>query len=159
MFVYEPETGILRSKIKRGKLRKGDIAGSIVGTGHVLCGLGERNYQLAHRIIWTMIHGLIPDGLVIDHINHNASDNRIGNLRLVHRIDNQRNMKKNIKNTSGVVGVGWYKNYQKWTATIQVRGKAVKLGYFASFDDAVEARRKANIKYGFHPNHGRHVTV
>jgi len=36
------------------------------------------NY-FAHRIVWKMVHGFDP--LVIDHKNHDRSDNRVENLR------------------------------------------------------------------------------
>lgn len=36
-----------------------------------------------HRIIWISVHGVIPDGYVIDHINNVKSDNRIDNLQLL----------------------------------------------------------------------------
>jgi hypothetical protein len=29
------------------------------------------------------------------------------------------------------------------------------LGNFDSFSDAVEARKAAEVEYGYHPNHGR----
>ena len=34
---------------------------------------------------------------------------------------------------------------------------AIFLGYFISKKDAIEARKNAEIKYGFHPNHGREL--
>jgi len=34
------------------------------------------------------------------------------------------------------------------------KGKAVHLGFFDDKDDAIAARKAANIKYGFHANHG-----
>lgn len=46
-------------------------------------------------------------------------------------------------NSSGVRGVSFNKQFQKWEATITFRGKRRHLGRFADFDDAVEARRKA----------------
>ena len=46
----------------------------------------------AHRIIWEMHHGPIPEGMEIDHINHVTDDNRIENLRLVTRKENCKNI-------------------------------------------------------------------
>jgi len=36
-----------------------------------------------------------------------------------------------------------------------VDGKTIHLGRFDKFEDAVAARKAADIKYGFHPNHGK----
>ncbi len=38
--------------------------------------------KFAHRVIWEMFNGKIPEGKVIDHINGIKDDNRIENLRL-----------------------------------------------------------------------------
>ena len=37
----------------------------------------------AHRIIWISQHGIIPEGMVVDHINNDKLDNRIMNLQLL----------------------------------------------------------------------------
>ena len=50
-------------------------------------------------------------------------------------------------NSSGVTGVGWNKEQQKWTAKIGVNRKRIFLGYYANFDDAVKARKEAEEKY------------
>jgi HNH endonuclease len=104
----------------------------------------------AHRIAWALHHGKWPEHH-IDHINGDRSDNRIVNLRDVpHRI-NLRNTKLSNHNTSGVMGVQW-KNYaQKWV--VNVGGEYI--GIFASFEDAVAARKAAEKKRGYHQNHGR----
>ena len=46
----------------------------------------------AHRIIWEMLKGPIPDGMVIDHINQDKSNNRIENLRCVTYGENNGNV-------------------------------------------------------------------
>lgn len=40
----------------------------------------EGNLYLSHRIIWEMLHGPIPKGLIIDHIDRVKSNNLAGNL-------------------------------------------------------------------------------
>lgn len=47
------------------------------------------------------------------------------------------------RNKSGVKGVHWDKNAQKWTASICVNGKKKYLGLFRSVEDAKKARRIA----------------
>ena len=72
----------------------------------------------------------------------------------VNRVTNLRNKKQYTTNTSGVTGVCWHKNKGKWMAQISVKSRFIYLGYFDSFKDAKFARKAAEIKYGFHKNHG-----
>jgi hypothetical protein len=58
-----------------------------------------------------------------------------------------QNKRKYNNNTSGYPGVSWYQKYGKWTARISYKGKRISLGYFDYFDDAKDARMKAEIKY------------
>jgi len=109
---------------------------------------------LAHRVVWAIYHGIWPDDQ-IDHINGVRDDNRIENLRIATSGENARNTAIPKNNTSGIIGVCWNKRNSKWEAKIMSNGKQIHLGYFASKDDAVAARAEAEVKYGFHENHGR----
>ena len=109
----------------------------------------------AHRIVWALHHDKRPDlKLEIDHINGNPCDNRIYNLRLVTREINSQNSSMKCNNTSGFNGVFWEKSVKKWRAQIMIDGKYIFLGRFANKDDAIAARIRANIKYGFSERHG-----
>lgn len=57
-----------------------------------------------HRIVYSMFNEL-PTDLVIDHIDGDALNNRIENLRAVPQKINSRNLSKSRSNKSGVVGV------------------------------------------------------
>ena len=46
-------------------------------------------------------------------------------------------------NTSGVPGVEWWKRKRRWRATICFKGKRRYLGSYERFDDAVQARKRA----------------
>lgn len=68
---------------KKGR-RKDLLAGTKNNRGYIKVTVnGVQLY--AHRIVREMHNGAIPDGMEIDHINHDRSDNRIENLRLVRR--------------------------------------------------------------------------
>ena len=108
----------------------------------------------AHRVAHAIHHGAWPHGQ-IDHISGVKTDNRIANLRDVSHAENLRNAAMPSTNTSGVCGVSRRKSSGKWTAQIRRNRKQKHLGTFESFDDAVAARKAAEVKYGYHPNHGR----
>lgn len=46
-------------------------------------------------------------------------------------------------NTSGVPGVDWMKSKQKWRATLMFKGRRHYLGSYGKFEDAVQARKRA----------------
>ena len=49
-------------------------------------------------------------------------------------------------NTSGVTGVDWLTRKRRWRASICFKGVRRYLGCFESFDDAVEARKRAEAE-------------
>lgn len=107
----------------------------------------------AHRVIWKMLHGTEPPQ--IDHANHDRSDNRAENLSAATYQTNTRNGSVRSNNVSGVTGVYWRAREGRWCASIRVNRRGIQLGTFKEFDDAVAARRAAEVTYGFHQNHGR----
>lgn len=108
---------------------------------------------VAHRVIWCMHYGDWPSD-TIDHINHNRKDNRIENLRDVSMRENNMNFPLPCNNTSGFVGVVYDKKRSLWMARVKIHKKNKFLGYFKEKENAIEARKKANLQYGFHSNHG-----
>lgn len=96
------------------------------------------------------LHRLImgfPDGMNIDHINHNTFDNKKSNLRVVTTSQNAMNHILSARNTSGTTGVVWMKNRNNWKAEIKINGETIYLGSFDEFDDAEKARNEAEEKY------------
>ena len=151
---YNPDTGELRWKVnRRGCAKAGNVAGHVRSDGYVAVSLNDKSY-LAHRLAWLLYHGQWPeDGL--DHISHDKTDNRIKNLREATLTVNQRNRPLNSNNTSGVCGVCWDKQANKWQSRIYLDSRNVHLGFFDDFDEAVAARQAANKQYNFHENHGK----
>jgi len=108
----------------------------------------------AHRIAWSIFHGEdAPE--FIDHINGNASDNRIENLRAATCQDNARNAKLYSSNKSGTPGVMWEDSHKAWAVKINIAGKQRRIGRFKLKADAISARKAAERAHGYHPNHGR----
>ena len=88
-----------------------------------------------------------PEDMVVDHINRNPLDNRICNLRICTQHDNCLNKTARYDNISGVIGVVWDKKNKKWRAQIRVNGKYIHLGRYNTKEEAIEARRQAEIEY------------
>lgn len=115
------------------------------------------NTGYVHNSKVGLLHRLImnPDeDMVVDHINHNRLDNRISNLRICTSLQNNMNSGKRCDNISGITGVTWYKDSNKWVAYIRVNGKRKNLGYYKTLEEAKKARRQAEIDYygEFSPN-------
>ena len=109
-------------------------------------------YFTAHRLAWLYVYGVMPSN--IDHINHKRHDNRIVNLREVTHSDNCKNKALRKNNKSGFNGVCYVKSRNKWQVQLRVNNRDVWIGRFSNREDAIKARQEANIKYGFHKNHG-----
>ena len=89
------------------------------------------------------IYGVDPKEMEIDHINGDRSDDRIENLRLATRQQQQWNIQATASNTSGYKGVSYYKRTGKWRAYIQVNNKQKSLGYFCTKENAYLAYTEA----------------
>ena len=166
LLTYSPDTGRFTWKERslsmfpsapKGKTWNKQFAGKEAftvknGNGY-LCGYINYIKLYAHRVAWKMVHKDEPQQ--IDHINGDRSDNRISNLRAATFEVNSRNTAQRSDNTSGVTGVHWIKNDRKWKAVIVKDKRTILIGRFGNFDEAVAARKAAEIEFGYHPNHGR----
>jgi hypothetical protein len=154
--VYEPDTGRLfwrpRGNIAWDIRYAGTVALHCLNSGGYRSGSVDRVSVKAHRAAWALQHGRWPTE--IDHINGRRADNRLENLREVSRATNCRNRGLRNDNMSGIVGVGFHLRSGKWRARIQIDGRSVSLGSFWRKQDAINARRLAEIRHGFGPNHG-----
>lgn len=89
-----------------------------------------------------------PKNKAVDHINRKVWDNRKNNLRIATALENAQNRGLTAKNTSGCMGVYWRKDRKKWQARIKYMGVAYSLGSFASYEDAIEARKEKEKEFG-----------
>ncbi len=162
---YDPETGRMVWKSRPREMFKSDknwkwwntryagteAASSLATYGHRQLKINDRSYA-GHRVAWAIHHGEWPN--IIDHINGKPADNRICNLRNVTMMENQRNQRMHVTNTSGVCGVSWSKLRCKWIAQIRLYDRSIYLGAYDSMDEAVIARSAANKVLGYTKRHG-----
>ncbi|MBW8040446.1 MAG: endonuclease [Planctomycetes bacterium] len=87
----------------------------------------------------------VPDGMLVDHINHNGLDNRNANLRPATSAENNRNRRKSTKRKyhSRFKGVSWNKDQKKWSARILFNYDNKFIGYFENETEAAKAYDEA----------------
>jgi len=105
-------------------------------TGYRRGRLFNRDF-FAHRVAFLIMTGRTPD--MIDHVNHDRTDNRWCNLREASATENARNTSSNAGSTSRFLGVFWSKKARRWCVKIKHDGKVVTVGHFASELEAAKA--------------------
>ncbi len=143
LFTYSPDTGILvRAKKVKGGVNAGDEVGlSVNSAGYKQVTINGKSYLL-HRIIWLYVNGSLPVE-IMDHINRDKTDNRICNLRLVSKRENNINQGLRKDNTTGYKGVSYSKSKRKYVSHMRDIGKRVYLGAFTTAQEASIAYSKA----------------
>ncbi len=137
--------------VRQHSTYSGNLVGGVGNHGYLTVFLRGKG-RLLHRLIFCMENGYYPE--MVDHINHNRTDNRLRNLVAADPLSNSRSASKNRQNTSGLNGVYWDKQTNKWRTWIYDRGNTFNLGRFADKEDAYAVRRDAESHLGYHPNHG-----
>jgi len=125
------------------KIKIGSEAGSASTKGYYRVKINGKSYR-RHRIVYEMHFGVIPIGMVVDHINDRAGDDRIENLQILTERQNsaKQRVSKNIRRTnkSGVTGVHWDEKRGAWRAKIRIGRKTMHIGYYSSLSVAAKAR-------------------
>lgn len=114
--------------------------GYVVGATRV--DIGKKGLRL-HRYLMDCT----DTKLVVDHINHNPSDNRKTNLRVCTQQQNMFNQRPNTRNKSGVRGVRFIAQMNKWETRFKFDGKERAVGYFENLTDAIALRKQYEEKY------------
>ncbi|MCE5220222.1 MAG: hypothetical protein LLF98_02845 [Clostridium sp.] len=107
--------------------------------GYVVARINDKGVKL-HKFI-------MKTNKKVDHKNRCKNDNRRHNLRVATNNQNGMNIKIREDNNSGVTGISRSSDDDCWRARITVEGKEIHLGYFDDFQDAVETRQNAELKY------------
>ena len=105
---------------------------------HVLTATVNGKYCSMHKLLGMSNY---------DHEDRNELNNRRYNLRPCTHQENCRNKNMRTDNKSGVIGVYFSKEHNKWRAQIKINGKNVMVYYGSSKEDAIKARLEAEAKY------------
>lgn len=74
-------------------------------------------------------------------------DNRRSNLRIILKKDNAVNCGKRKDNKSGHKGISWLARLNKWQVNIQFQKQGHYIGVFETIEEAIIARKEAEVKY------------
>lgn len=115
--------------------------------------VGRKSLRIAghslrvHRLIYDTFIG-IPEDLEIDHIDRDASNNKLDNLRLATHQDNQQNKRIRKNNTSGFKGVHLHKQSNMYQAYIMCpNGHHKYLGRYSTAKEAAQVYDEAAAIY------------
>ena len=160
-FFWEPRspdmfggTNPIRSCAAWNSRHAGKLAFTTEGGGGYLTTTIFGRRVMAHRAAWCLANktDIGPDTL-IDHINGDAKDNRICNLRLSTPSQNAQNA---AQAKSGLRGAVFHKGTGKWQASIRLH-----LGTFETQEEAAAAYEKAaaELHGQFYLPNGKRVNV
>ena len=155
LFHYDPLTGLFTNLTTRGRCLPGtviSIATNKTTNKYPRMTIDYKSY-FQHRIIFLYMTGSMPNQ--VDHIDHDTSNNKWSNLRNTTHSVNNKNATKNHRNNSGVMGVRWRKKDFIWESRIGFNRKLIHLGTTDDYFEAVCRRKSAEVKHGFHKNHGK----
>lgn len=130
----------------------GDIAGWAKNNrGYRSVHIRKKTY-LIHRVVFLYHHGYLPQ--FVDHINGDASNNRIENLRQATKAQNCQNAKTRVDNTSGYKGVHFDKRTNKWVVRVRKNGRYVCVGTFTCLELAgLVSQEVRDLYYGKFAKH------
>ena len=149
LYVYDSDTGnlIWRMSPFRSKRKAGDIAGSYKKNGRWEVKVGGRGV-LRSRIVWLYHHGSLPNA-EIDHINRDASDDRIENLREATRSQQLVNRRLMGHNSCGFHSIYLNKKTGLWAVRISINGKRKRFGSYRTVIEAAQAADRIGLEaYG-----------
>lgn len=153
--VWEYRDGNLYWRIKCGRgiavKRPGDKVATAPDSLKYCYVTWKRKHYAVHRVVFLLVHGWLPD--CIDHIDGNPSNNAVGNLRPVTRLQNQYNRRINTKTKTGIKNVTPHQG--KWQVRFSFKGKTRHFGCFEDIDLAELVAQEVRSLY--HKEFARHA--
>ena len=150
--LFEYKDGSLYWKVRKAPhVKIGARVGSPEVNGYETVMVDGRNWRI-HRLVFLMQYGYLPKN--IDHINGNRTDNHIKNLRAADDNQNAHNQVLRSNNVSGIKGVSWNNDRQKWAVRVNYNKKTYQR-YVQDLElaelVAIEMRSKLHGEFA---NHG-----
>lgn len=148
VFIVEGMYRLRQSDINRfeSRIRKTkdcwEWTGGRAGNHYGAIGIGGKTLS-AHRVSYFLAYGDIPEGRDVDHKCRNRGCVNPDHLRAVTRKQNLENYNAGKRSTSGVRGVTWWPDREKWRAHVMHSGVQYYLG---TFEDIEEAKRVVTAK-------------
>ena len=139
---YDPKSGRFQWAVdKCGRYRDASRqAGCVTSQERRIIHIAGYGQFMAHRLAWKMVYGCDPVG-EIDHIDGNALNNAISNLREATSSQQKMNRGAQNNNRSGLKGAYFHACHKgkQWRSQIKVGSRLIFLGYFATAQEAHEA--------------------
>jgi len=143
LFHIDVNLGIVSRKRASGRSRPGIRAGYTDSRNGYRYICIDRVDYFEHNLIWFMCYGQWPSGnLEIDHINRVRDDNRLCNLRLATRSQNNANMKLRKDNRTGCRGVYFNSKSRKFIVQVTKEGVTKTVGRFDSLEEAAKIAKE-----------------
>lgn len=123
-------------------------SGRLMAGGYGYATMNGRG-STAHRVMWELVNGPIPDGLVVDHLCSNRACVNPQHLRCVKQQLNAADRAYFPRNTSGYKNVHYDKSRNQWVGSFHHHYKKVWVGRFDTPEEAAEAVRVRKLEiYG-----------
>ena len=133
---------------KFGKMK--ELKPANTGCGYLMIILmksGKRYTKKIHRLVGKTFLERVEGKNEIDHKSRIRTDNRVENLKWCNHRENNINKGINSRNKSGVKGVFFRKDRNRWIGCIQVEENKEKRKTFKTKEEAIKWRLEMEEKY------------